>query len=114
MRKFKTLCFDLDNTLCKTKGNDYDNSKPKKNAINLVNKLYRKGYTIKIYTARYMGRSNDKLKNKRSKFTKITKQIKKFGIKYHKSFIAKPSADMYIDDKSYGYKKNWIKSLEKF
>ena len=70
MRKFKTLCFDLDNTLCKTKGNDYDNSKPKKNAINLVNKLYRKGYTIKIYTARYMGRSNDKLKNKRSKFTK--------------------------------------------
>ena len=111
MKKFRTLCFDLDNTLCVTKRNDYENSKPKKNAIKLVNKLYDKGYTIKIYTARYMGRSNDLIKDKDKTYSKISKQIKKFRIKYHKLFISKPSADMYIDDKSYGFNKNWIKNL---
>ena len=39
--------------------------------------------------------------------------LKKFGIKYHKLFISKPSADIYIDDKAYGYKSNWIKKLKK-
>tara|TARA_Y100001958_G_C21042240_1_gene411445 strand:- start:250 stop:603 length:354 start_codon:yes stop_codon:yes gene_type:complete len=111
MQKFRTLCFDLDNTLCVTKGNDYKNSKPKRNAIKLVNKLYDKGYIIKIYTARYMGRSNDLIKDKNRKYFKIAKQIKKFRIKYHKLFISKPSADMYIDDKGYGFNKNWIKKL---
>ena len=114
MKKYQTICFDLDNTLCTTKGSDYDNSKPKKNAINLVNQLFEKGYIIKIYTARYMGRTNDQIKNKKKKFLKISKQIKKLGINYHKLFISNPSADMYIDDKSYGYKKNWIKYLKKF
>ena len=75
MQKFKTLCFDLDNTLCVTKGSDYKNSKPKRNA-KLVNKLYDKGYTIKIYTARYMGRSNDLIKDKDKKYSKIASKLK--------------------------------------
>ena len=66
-KKLKTFCFDLDNTLCKTLGSNYSNSKPDKKAINLVNSLYDYGHTIKIYTARFMGRTNDK-SNKASVF----------------------------------------------
>jgi len=42
----------------------------------------------------------------------ISKQLKKFGIKYHKLFISKPSADIYIDDKAYGYDKSWLKKFK--
>tara|TARA_Y100001970_G_scaffold294347_1_gene451149 strand:- start:7321 stop:7659 length:339 start_codon:yes stop_codon:yes gene_type:complete len=111
--KKKTFCFDLDNTLCTTKKNDYSKSKPKKNAIKTVNMLFENGHTIKIFTARYMGRTKDKLQHKKQIFLKTSNQIKKFGIKYHKLFISKPSADVYIDDKSYGYNNSWIKKLIK-
>lgn len=111
--KLKTFCFDLDNTLCYTKKNHYHTSKPSKKAIETVNYLYDEGHRIKIYTARYMGRNNDKILNRKDIFKKITKDLKKFGIKYHKLFISKPSADIYIDDKAYGYKSNWIKKLKK-
>lgn len=111
--KLKTFCFDLDNTLCYTKKNHYHTSKPSKKAIETVNYLYDEGHRIKIYTARYMGRNDDKILNRKDTFKKITKDLKKFGIKYHKLFISKPSADIYIDDKAYGYKSNWIKKLKK-
>ena len=109
----KTYCFDLDNTLCITNKSDYNRSRPRKDAIKTVNILYDKGHIIKIYTARYMGRSNDILRDKRKLYLKIYKQLKKFGIKYHKLFISKPSADIYIDDKAYGYNKTWINKLKK-
>ena len=41
-KNIKTFCFDLDNTLCSTKGNDYDKSKPKKKAVKIINLLYLK------------------------------------------------------------------------
>ena len=110
--KKKIFCFDLDNTLCSTKKSFYHKSKPKKKAIKIINLLFDEGYIIKIYTARYMGRSNDKLHNKKKIYLKISKQLKRFGIKYHKLFISKPSADVYIDDKGYGYNKSWIKNFE--
>ena len=109
----KTFCFDLDNTLCKTEKNNYSKSKPIKKAIKVVNFLFNKGYIIKIYTARYMGRSNDKLRSKNKIYNSISKQLSKWGLKYHKLFISKPSADIYIDDKSYGYDKSWVNRFKK-
>ena len=111
--KYKTFCFDLDNTLCITSRSDYNKSRPRKSAIKTLNFLYDEGHIIKIYTSRYMGRSNDILRDKRKLHLKISKQLKKFGIKYHKLFISKPSADIYIDDKSYGYNNSWIEELKK-
>ncbi len=105
--KKKTFCFDLDNTLCVTKGSNYLKSKPKKKLIKLVNELYNNGHTIKIFTARYMGRNKDSIYLANKKAYKITlKQINKWGLKYHKLMISKPSADIYIDDKAYGYNNN--------
>ena len=111
--KKKIFCFDLDNTLCITINKNYEKSKPNNKAINTLNYLYDKGHTIKIYTARYMGRSNDNIKNKKKIYAKILKQIESFGIKYHKLFISKPSADIYIDDKGYKYDNSWIKKFKK-
>lgn len=109
----RTFCFDLDNTLCKTEKNNYSKSKPIKKAIKVVNFLFNEGHIIKIYTARYMGRSNDNLRNKNKIYYKISNQLSKWGLKYHKLFISKPSADVYIDDKSYGYNRAWINNFKK-
>ena len=62
MRKKIIFCFDIDNTICSTKGMNYSTARPKKKVINLINQLYEKGHTIKIFTGRYMGRNNDNVK----------------------------------------------------
>ena len=113
--KFKrTLCFDLDNTLCKTKGSKYEKSVPIKNKIKYVNSLYNKNYYILIFTARYMG----KFKGNKSKvlsygYKKTLKQITDWGLKFNKLEMGKPSYDYIIDDKSIFFKNNWIKEMNK-
>ena len=112
--KKKIICFDLDNVLCKTRKNNYINSIPIKKNINVVNMLYEKGFCIKIFTARYMGRNNDNVQKAKLQGFKLTKkQLKKWNVKYDKLIFGKPSFDIYIDDKSLFYKKNWTRYLEK-
>ena len=109
----KIICIDIDSTICNTTKNYYASSTPKKNVINFINKLYSKGYVIKLYTARGMGRSKDNKKLAEKKFKKLTiKQLKLWKVKYHSIFFGKPSADLYVDDKSFGYRKSWINSLK--
>ena len=113
--KIKIICFDLDNTLCETIGNKYTKSRPILKNIKIVNKLYEKGYVIKIYTARYMGRSNENQRLAKKKGYKLTKQqLKKWNIKYHKLIMGKASYDLIIDDKAFGYDIDWSKKINKF
>lgn len=114
INKKKIICFDLDNVLCKTKGNDYKKSIPIKKNINTVNILYKKGYYIKIFTARYMGRNNDNYFKAKKQASKITKsQLDKWKVNYNKLIFGKPSFDIYIDDKSFFYDKNWSIKIKK-
>ena len=46
----KIFCFDLDNVICFTKKNLYHLAKPNYKTINIINKLYTKGFYIKIFT----------------------------------------------------------------
>ena len=55
----KIICFDIDNIICKTVKNNYKYSKPNTKVIKLINSLFEKGHTIKIFTARFMGRNNE-------------------------------------------------------
>lgn len=111
----KTFCFDLDNTLCKTINSNYLKSKPNLTAIKMVNKLYENGHCIKIFTARYMGRNNDNIsKANKMGYQKTFNQLKRWKIKFNKLIMSKPSADIYIDDKSWGYNKKWTKKFKKF
>ena len=112
MKKKLTFCFDIDNTICITQGSNYSNSKPKKKIIDKINKLYSNGHIIKIYTARYMGRNNDNvLKANKEGYKKTFRQLTKWGLKFHKLLIGKPSSDVYIDDKALGYKPDWFKKF---
>ena len=108
------FCFDLDNVLCKTKGNNYIKSIPIKKNIEILNLLKKKGHYIKIFTSRYMGRNkeNKKLALKQGfKFTK--KQLKIWNVTYDELIFGKTSYDVFVDDKNLSFKKNWSKEILK-
>lgn len=108
MKKNKVICFDLDNVVCTTKGSNYKYSKPIKKSINLINKLYSQGYQIIIFTARGMGRFNGNYNMAVKSYRQLTlNQLKKWKIRYHQLILGKPAYDHFIDDKAYGFKKNW-------
>ena len=109
----KTFCFDLDGVICKTKKNNYKSAKPIKKIITLINKLYIKNKII-IFTARYMGRSGERIGEAKKKGYKLTKkQLTDWGLKYHKLIMGKPSYDVFIDDKNLEFKKSWYTDFEK-
>jgi len=115
--KKKTIFFDLDNVICSTNRlKNYIKSKPKLIAIRTINELYKRGHTINIYTARGMGKYNgNKFLVKKKYYTFTKNQLNKWGVKYHKLLMCKPSYDIFVDDKCYGYNSNWTKYvLKKF
>ena len=74
----------------------------------LLEKLYNQGYFIKIFTSRFMGRSNENITLAKKRGLNITyRQLKKWGVKYHNLIFGKPSFDLYVDDKNLNFDKNW-------
>lgn len=114
MKKYKKrYCFDLDGVICKTNGNDYKNSKPIKKAIVKINKLYKKGNYILVFTSRFMGRSKENVKRAHNRGYKLTyNQLKLWKVNFNKLKLGKPSFDYVIDDKSINYSDNWIKKIK--
>ena len=88
-------CFDLDNTLVKTEGSDYENSLPIEAAIKRVQEYKRRGDHIIIMTARGSGSKKDW-----RKFTE--KQLLEFGIPFDQLIVGlKPGVvDFFVDDKA--------------
>ncbi len=108
----KIYCFDIDGVICKTTKSRYKFSKPNKEVINLINHLYKKNI-IYIFTARYMGRTNNNKVLAKKLAKKLTiSQLKKWGVNYHKIFFSKPSYDYIIDDKSIYAKKILKKGIQ--
>lgn len=98
----KSYCFDLDNTLCNTKGNDYDTCTPIKERVDVVNFLYDKGHNINIYTARGMTTYNKSVTLVYDNlYSKTKQQLVSWGIKHHVLTLGKPSYDEFICDKAY-------------
>jgi len=92
--------FDIDGTICENSNSEYQNSIPKLNRIERVNKLYDEGHTIIFQTARGMGRSGNSSAYAYKAFYEFTKnQLDSWGVKYHSLFLGKPAGDTYIDDK---------------
>lgn len=113
-RNIKIICFDIDGVICKTIKNNYKSSRPIKKNINIINSFYKKGFIVKIFTARGMGRNFDNIQNAKKDVKTITiKQLQKWNVNYHKIFFGKPSYDLFIDDKSLFFKKNWSITLKK-
>jgi len=85
---------DIDNTICSTEENNYNESVPINENIEKINKLYDLGNTIVYWTARGMKSKID--------YTYLTKnQLKGWGCKYHELIMnQKPSYDLLICDKT--------------
>ncbi len=97
----KTYVIDIDGTIFKTNGMDYENSVPISERILKINELYDEGNTIIYLTARGMGRNGNLYELARNQFFDLTEsQLKKFGAKYHELHLSKPAGDYYIDDKA--------------
>jgi hypothetical protein len=89
----KTLCFDLDNTLCSTSGMEYDKAEPFDWAIERVNRLAAAGHTIVIMTARGSATGID--------WEPVTRgQLERWGVTYHELRFGKPPADVFVDDRA--------------
>lgn len=96
-----TYCFDLDETLCHSENKDYLNARPIPEMIKKVNYLYDLGKTIKIFTARGMGKYNGDIQKVNNSYLSLTKkQLFDWGIKYHELILGKPSYDIFVDDKN--------------
>lgn len=109
------FCFDIDNVLCKTRKSKYQNSKPIKKNIKIINDLKESGHYIKIFTARFMGRNNENRHlAKKQGLTMTKEQLKKWNLNYDELIFGKPSYDLFIDDKNFGFKKNWAFKLKKY
>lgn len=90
---------DIDETICQNPNKDkhvprdYSTSIPIKENIEAINKYYNEGHEITYWTARGTETGID--------WRTITEQqLHKWGAKYHKLLLGKPSYDLYIDDKS--------------
>ena len=113
MNKLKILCFDLDGVICKTTKKQYFKAKPIKNNITKINELYGRGYFIKIFTARFMGRSKENVNIAKREAKKITiPQLKKWKIKYHKLIFGKPTYSIFVDDRNLFHRNDWIKFID--
>ena len=108
----KTICFDLDGVICTNTWGKYEDAKPIISSINKVNELYRSGYRIIIFTARYMGRNNeDPNKAIKMGYNFTQDQLKKWNVNYHKLIFGKPSYDLIVDDKSIFFQEDWVNNL---
>ena len=53
-----------------------------------------------------MGRTDDSVRMAEALFREMTEnQLEEWGVRYHKLFMAKPSGDIYVDDKGINDRK---------
>ncbi len=88
-----TYCFDIDGTLCTNTEGAYEAARPLARMIAAVNRLHKAGHRIILCTARGSTTGID--------WRKLTeRQMKAWGVRYHELHFGKPTADVYVDDKS--------------
>lgn len=91
---------DLDNTLCRTQGSDYEYSVPILERIEEVRRLFDAGNYIVIWTARGSKSGID--------WTELTlKQLSDWSVPHHEILMGKPHYDVYFDDKSFNVNQVW-------
>lgn len=89
----KTICFDIDGTICTNTEGAYESAQPFMDVVAEINRFYDEGYKIILNTARGSTTGID--------WREVTEgQMKAWGVKYHELYLGKPTADIYIDDKT--------------
>lgn len=98
--EIQSYVFDIDGTICTLTNGDYEKAEPITDRIRINNKLYDEGKQVIYHTARGMGRYNNNGAKAQPEFYLFTvRQLKSWGVKFHRVILGKPSGDVYIDDK---------------
>lgn len=85
-----TFSIDLDGIICEAIPPDkYDQAKPIKENIDIVNRLYERGYNIIIATSRSW-----------SSYDLTKSWLRRYGVKYTDLCMAKVLAHAYVDDRN--------------
>jgi len=91
----RTLCVDIDGVLATTTvpPGRYPDAEPIHDAIAAVNGLFDAGHEIVLFTARGSSSGLD--------WQDVTeRQMREWGVRYHRLMFGKPGADYYVDDKA--------------
>jgi ribonucleotide monophosphatase NagD (HAD superfamily) len=97
----KTLCIDLDGTLCKS-NKDYVNAIPIKGAKEALAKLRDEGWMIVLYTSRHFNH-----------WQTTVNWLAQNRFMYDQIVYGKPPAKFYVDDRAITFEGNWQKICEK-
>jgi len=101
------ICFDIDGVLCEQVEGNYKDAQPRQAMIDLLNRLYSKGYRIILHTSRFMGRAkNDPAEAERIGREFTEEQLAGWGVRYHELWMGKPRYDYVIDDRSVFYNED--------
>lgn len=96
----KTFCFDIDNTIVKFEDHrDYENFKPDKEMVRIINDLYSQGHKIVLYTARGL-QSVGPDRIEAEILPSLIQNLENIGLKYDELLTHKPVYDWIIDDKA--------------
>lgn len=97
----KVIVFDVDDTILKTQGRDFYNSKPIPEMVEAMVKLKNKGWKIVLHTSRGMGRSQGSIELVRDDVLKEIKTcLSRHNIPYDELLLGKTWATAYVDDKA--------------
>lgn len=106
--KKKTVCFDIDGTICNQTPGEYEKAQPFSAAREVINRLYDEGFEIVFFTGRLMGRhEGDIAKVYDQGYDMTLNQLKSWGFKFHKLYLGKPTHHILVDDKALFFKSNW-------
>ncbi len=98
---FKTIVFDIDDTISITTIHDWKNATPNIQIINKINALYDNGWTIILQTARGQISCKGNSQKADEKYrVQIEEWLKFNNVKYHFLSFEKYLAAYYVDDKA--------------
>jgi hypothetical protein len=91
----RTLCIDLDQTVCRSDG-DYAKAEPVEGARDALARMRTDGWVIVIYTARHFNH-----------WQTTVQWLQEHGFVYDQLVFGKPPARYYIDDRAIPFQNNW-------
>ena len=99
MKHHKRIVLDFDDTLAFTTNRDFKNAKANIPLIDKINKLYRDGWQIDIFTARGSISCKTREEAKEKYEEEMVKWLFDQKVMYHTLSFDKPLAAYYVDDK---------------